>query len=900
MIARMRAAWGTVFVLLVAMVLLHPTQAQSQDSQPPTTQEQGEKRIALVIGNAAYQSGALPTTANDAGLIAQTLQAAGFDVVGARDLDQDTLRHTFRDFIDKAAQSGPDTVAFIYLAGYGVQLEGQNYFVPVDANLATPASIPSEAVRLSDFLQPLAGLRLKASVIVFDGARANKFAQSDQPLAGGLALMDATPNSLIAFNAAPGTVAPEEQGPYGAYAQALAETMRVGGLPVADVFERTRLRVNEQTQGAMLPWSVSRISEPFVFFDRGEGAPPPQATYYQDKAMQSRKIADFDAGDAYSAALARDTLPAYQEFVTAYPRDPMAKRVRAIIAARREAITWKETWTRDTPNAYWSYLRRYPRGPHAWDARRRLEYLSAALEPPRTFDVIDYDVAPPEEDEVVYVDRPVFVFSDPDFDFAPPPPPPIIFLPPRPRDFVVLAPPPPPRDPYLLPSPPFVAVPNWVRPPRYVRPPPQNFIFDNMHDARIVNDRLANPRRRDFQEGQPQLQPGLLPGGGQGRPSPQMGGAPDDLDVALPPSLRNRQGRRNQPGVPAQNGQPALNGLQPADQGQPGKPGRRLPGQALPGQALPGQAPGQALPGMDGQALPPGTQPGLQPRKGRKPLPGQQPDTALPGGQALPDQNGQGQQQLGPGRKRLQGQQPDNALPSGQALPDQNGQGQQQLRPGRKRLQGQQPDTALPEGQALPDQGGQGQPRQGRKRLQGQQPDNALPGGQISPDQGGQGQQQQLRPGRKRQQGQQPDNALPGGQALPDQGAPALQKPGRKRLPAQQLDNGQDQGGQPQQGNRRQKQQPQFDNAPADNNAPVLPRKQRQQTQPDAAPAMQNQQPRLNKQRQQLDEGGGGGGGGRQQLRQRQQQEAAPPQGDDNGGGGGGRRCGKPGRPPCE
>jgi len=70
--------------------------------------QQTEKRIALVIGNGAYQAEALPTSANDAGLIAQTLQAAGFDVLGARDLDQDTLRRTFRDFLDKASASGPD------------------------------------------------------------------------------------------------------------------------------------------------------------------------------------------------------------------------------------------------------------------------------------------------------------------------------------------------------------------------------------------------------------------------------------------------------------------------------------------------------------------------------------------------------------------------------------------------------------------------------------------------------------------------------------------------------------------------------------------------------------------------------------------------------------------------
>ena len=65
-----------------------------------------EQRIALVLGNAAYQVGALNSPANDAGLIAQTLEAAGFDVVGARDLDHDSLRRAFRDFIDKAGTLG--------------------------------------------------------------------------------------------------------------------------------------------------------------------------------------------------------------------------------------------------------------------------------------------------------------------------------------------------------------------------------------------------------------------------------------------------------------------------------------------------------------------------------------------------------------------------------------------------------------------------------------------------------------------------------------------------------------------------------------------------------------------------------------------------------------------------
>ncbi|WP_284313069.1 caspase family protein [Labrys miyagiensis] len=727
----MRAAIGTLLVLMAVTMLLPP--ARAQDAQAPSPQSQQEKRIALVIGNSSYAGGALPTTANDAGLIAQTLQAAGFDVVGARDLDQDALRHAFRDFLDKAQQSGPDTVAFVYLAGYGVQLEGQNYFVPVDAKLATPAAIPSEAIRLSDFIQPLAGLHLKANMVVIDAARANNFAQGDQPLAGGLALMDANPNSLIAFNAAPGTVAPQEQGPYGAYAQALAETIRVGGLPVADVFDRVRLRVNEQTQGGLLPWSVSRISEPFVFFDRGQGAPPPQATYYQDKSLQSKRIADFGAGDAYAAAVARDTLPAYQDFITAYPRDPMAKRVRAIIAARREAITWRETWTRDTPNAYWSYLRRYPRGPHAWDARRRLDYLSAALEPPPTFDVIDYDVPPPEEDEIVYVDRPVFIFSDPDFDLPPPPPPAIIFLPPPPRDFVVLAPPPPPLDPYLLPTPPFVAVPEWVRPPRYVEPPPQNFIFDNIHDARVINERINEPPRQE----------GLTPGEKTGAALAIGAGA---AAVALPMFLRNRANRPPPQGQPGVGGAPVLPGAVP-------QPGRLPPAQTLPGLN------GQPLPLNKGrQPLPqPGILPGQQP--GGKLQPGLQPGNQNQPGTFLPGQQNQPNQLNQPGV---------GGTPGVAGQPGQKGTPRFRKQQGNAPLQGGQVQPNAQTGQPVPGVA-PGQPGQkGNPRFRKQQGNAPLQGGQVQPN-------------------AQTDQPGPGvGQPVPGV-APGQPQGGRKRLPGQQL-----------------------------------------------------------------------------------------------------------------
>ncbi|WP_035654789.1 caspase family protein, partial [Bradyrhizobium sp. STM 3809] len=176
-----RTVVGVVLCLLALAALPRPAAAQ----QPAP-----EKRIALVIGNGAYPKGALATAANDAGLIAQTLQAAGFDVVGARDLDADTLRKSFRDFIHKAQSSDGNTVAMVYLAGYGMQLAGENYFMPVDANIGSEVDIPTEGLRLSDYIRQLAATQLKAGIVVLDAARQQPFVTNGSTIAGGLALVE--------------------------------------------------------------------------------------------------------------------------------------------------------------------------------------------------------------------------------------------------------------------------------------------------------------------------------------------------------------------------------------------------------------------------------------------------------------------------------------------------------------------------------------------------------------------------------------------------------------------------------------------------------------------------------------------------------------------------------------
>jgi len=673
-------AWlTTCFVAFCFAAITLTLDAQAQ-SQP-------EKRIAFVVGNSAYPDAPLVTPANDAGLIAQTLQAAGFDVVGARDLDQDSLRHSFGDFINKANAAGPGTVAFVYLDGYGLQFEGENYFVPVDAHIANPADVPIAAIRLSDLTKPLAALPLKVSIVVLDGGRQSPFANTNQPLAGGLALVDPDPRTLVAFNATPGTVAPNETGPYGVYAQSLAEMIRTGGLRLSSVFDKTRLRVSEKTNGALLPWSASKVTEPFVFFERSANAPALEAAYGDDTAVQAKPIRDFDERDAYVAALDRDTLRGYEDFLAAYPNDPMAKRVWAIVAARREAITWHQTWMSDRPETYWSYLRRYPHGPHAWDARRRLSYLQAALEPPPSFAAYDYDVPAPPPAEIVYVDRPVFVFSDPSFDLPPPPPPPVIFLPPQPREFVELPPPPPPVGAYVLPTPEFVPVPDWVNPPRFVAPPPDTVIFNNIHNTTIIENQQNQTQPAN------QGSPGLTTGEKLTGAAIAAGAAAAALKVALPPSLQKKVGPA--PATPVQSIAPAL----PA---QP-LPAKTIPGQNSPAKPVPGQpqssqlpaapAPAHTLPGMNGQPLPAtstnlpasgqpnATQPNSLPKPAASPatIPGQngKPASAnqvLPG-RSAPAQNDSTQvtpAKPAPGQS-LPGQAPAKPAPA-HALPGTNGQ----------------------------------------------------------------------------------------------------------------------------------------------------------------------------------------------------------------------------------
>ena len=599
---------------LLATALLSLAGSAQQAAQNP--------RIALVIGNATYRDAALATTANDAGLIARTLQAAGFDVVGARDLDGQSLRTAFRDFLDKASAAGPDMQAFVYLAGRGVQYDGDNYFVPVDAQINRDADVPIDALRISDFAHALAQTPGKARIIVLDAARANPYASQGSPLAPGLALVDPEPGELVAFNAAPGTLAGDEQGPYGVFGKTLAGAMRQGGVDVAEVFDQTRVTVNQLTQGALLPWSASKLTEPYYIFERAADAPPPAAP-----AAANQSLVGLSADTAYAAALQRDTIRGYEAYLAHYPDSAQAARVRAILAALREAYFWRRSVNTNTAHAYWTYLRRYPRGPHVADARRRLAMISAAYEPPPDFQPMTYqDLPPPPQDENFYEEQPVYAFDA----FGPPP------LPPPPEyyqqyyyveddDWRDLPPPPPPVDVGFLPvlaiGIPLVVgavgfqhyehyhrdgiapagLPRFRPPPPAPPPLPRN--VNPVQPPPPVPVRVTGPASGQVKP----LPPIGPPGGPAGKPAagPPPAPSPGGKTPAGAPAVTSPPGGKSPAAVTAPPGAkplPVAPGA-PAPEGKPPTPAPVAPALGKPPTATPGGKPPAAV------TAPPGAKP---------------------------------------------------------------------------------------------------------------------------------------------------------------------------------------------------------------------------------------------------------------------------------------------------
>ena len=137
--------------------------------------EDAKNRVALVIGNAAYKRAALANPVNDAKLMAARLKAQGFEVSASYDLGQRDMKRAVQTFAAALRERGKDAVAFIFYAGHGVQVKGENYLIPVDEQIKSEADVDIDAVSLSSIMSMLENTQTRLAIVVLDACRDNPF-----------------------------------------------------------------------------------------------------------------------------------------------------------------------------------------------------------------------------------------------------------------------------------------------------------------------------------------------------------------------------------------------------------------------------------------------------------------------------------------------------------------------------------------------------------------------------------------------------------------------------------------------------------------------------------------------------------------------------------------------------
>jgi uncharacterized caspase-like protein len=353
-----------------------------------------ENRIALVIGNSSYQTvSVLPNPANDAKAVTQLLTDAGFEIVQAADLTQTDLRRAIRDFAAKVSAKGTDTVALVFYAGHGLQIDGENYLVPVDANIQRESDVAIEAVRLTDLMNALGTTSARTSIVILDACRNNPFGSISRTTGRGLAIVDAPTGSIVSYSTAPGTEALDGTGNNSPFTAALIEIAREPGLPVEQAFKRMRLAVHKSTEGRQTPWESTSLTVDFSFFAGGTAAakpkPPAGAAASASAAGRTnvtaasirskppgfwrKELQQRLPADAFDIVIREDEVDAYEDFLALFAQSPLAPRVRGLLERRREMQIWYTARTVNTILAYQAFLDRYPTSDLATTAKRLLE-----------------------------------------------------------------------------------------------------------------------------------------------------------------------------------------------------------------------------------------------------------------------------------------------------------------------------------------------------------------------------------------------------------------------------------------------------------------------------------------------------------------------------------------------
>jgi uncharacterized caspase-like protein len=315
---------GTRMLVRIALVLVWlalPTAAHA------------DKRVALVIGNSAYQhTPKLGNPKNDAADVSAALQKLGFQVLEGFDLDKAAFDRKVRDFATALQEA--DAGVFFY-AGHGLQVAGQNYLVPVDAELTTSTALEFEMVRV-DVVHRVMERQTNTNVLFLDACRDNPLARNLERAMGtrsidvgrGLAAVESGVGTLISFSTQPGNVALDGAGRNSPFAGALVKHMAAPNEDLSAILIDVRNDVMKETQKKQVPWEHSALTGRF-YFNRSAAvaAPAPPAAPAPQASATTARLSE--AAEAWDRTKDTASVAVLEAFIARYKDTFYAELARA-------------------------------------------------------------------------------------------------------------------------------------------------------------------------------------------------------------------------------------------------------------------------------------------------------------------------------------------------------------------------------------------------------------------------------------------------------------------------------------------------------------------------------------------------------------------------------------------
>ncbi len=231
-----------------------------QATQPVATST-AAKRIALVIGNANYKRSPLNSPRNDADDMSRSLRSSGFEVIDLRDATLKQMRAGVRQFGDRLINND---VGLVYFSGHGKEVNGRNYFIPVDDDIMRDDEVADQGLDMSLILDKMTTAGKGVNILIVDACRSNP-TKAFNSTSRGLAQMDAPRGTIIAYATSPGKTAEDGTGRNSPYTKHLVKAMQQPNKPIEQVFKEVRRAVQEETNNQQTTWENTSLTGDFYF-----------------------------------------------------------------------------------------------------------------------------------------------------------------------------------------------------------------------------------------------------------------------------------------------------------------------------------------------------------------------------------------------------------------------------------------------------------------------------------------------------------------------------------------------------------------------------------------------------------------------------------------------------------